>query len=71
MFHKGGDRFDRCKDWLYGRNLRKLVRQTERDQGMRSGLTTSDPERFKALERKNRELKRANEILRTASACYA
>ena len=51
--------------------LRKWVRQAERDQGMREGLTTSDGERLKALERENRELKRANEILRKASAFFA
>ncbi|MGB5178216.1 MAG: transposase, partial [Gammaproteobacteria bacterium] len=41
--------------------LRKWVRRAERDQGLRDGLTTSDRERLKALERENRELKRANE----------
>ena len=51
--------------------LRKWVRQAERDQGMREGLTTSDRERLKARERENRELKRANEILRKASAFFA
>ena len=51
--------------------LRKWVRRTERDQGMLEGLTTSDRERLKALERENRELKRANEILRKASAFFA
>ncbi len=51
--------------------LRKWVRQAERDQGLREGLTTSERERLKALERENRELKRANEILKTASAFFA
>jgi transposase-like protein len=51
--------------------LRKWVRQAERDQGRRNGMTTSDRERLKELERENRELKRANEILRTASAYFA
>jgi transposase-like protein len=51
--------------------LRKRVRRAERDQGLRDGLTTSDRERLKALERENRELKRANEILRKASAFFA
>ena len=51
--------------------LRKWMRKAERDQGMREGLTTSDRERLKALERENRELKRANEILRKASAFFA
>ncbi len=51
--------------------LRKWVRRAERDQGLREGLTSSDRERLKALERENRELKRANEILRKASAYFA
>ena len=51
--------------------LRKWVRRAERDQGLREGLTTSDRERLKALERENRELKWANEILRKASAFFA
>ncbi len=51
--------------------LRKWVRRAERDQGRRPGLTTDDQERLKALERENRELKRANEILRKASAYFA
>ena|SRR5689334_15660963 len=51
--------------------LRKWLRQVERDTGQRPGLTTSERERFKELERENRELKRANEILRKASAFFA
>ena len=51
--------------------LRKWVRQGERDQGRRAGLTSAERERFKALERENRELRRANEILRKASAYFA
>ena len=51
--------------------LRKWVRRAERDQGLREGLTNSDRERLKTLERENRELKRANEILRKASAFFA
>ncbi len=51
--------------------LRKWVRQTERDQGRRPGLTTEERERLKLLERENRELRRANEILRKASAYFA
>jgi transposase len=51
--------------------LRKWVRQAERDSGRREGMTTSDRERLKELERENRELKRANDILRTASAYFA
>ena len=51
--------------------LRKWLRQAERDAGGRPGLTTSERERLKELERENRELKRANEILRKASAYFA
>ncbi len=51
--------------------MRKWVRRAERDQGLRAGMTSSDRERLKALERENRELKRANEILRKASAYFA
>ena len=47
------------------------VRQAERDTGERAGLSTSEKERLKELERENRELKRANEILRKASAYFA
>jgi transposase len=52
-------------------SLRRWVQQAERDQGVRAGLSTTDRERLKQLERENRELKRANEILRTASAYFA
>jgi transposase len=51
--------------------LSNWVRQAERDQGKRAGTTTDDRERIKALERENRELKQANEILRKASAYFA
>ena len=51
--------------------LRRWVRQAERDHGRRPGLTTSEQRRIKELERENHELKRANEILRKASAYFA
>lgn len=51
--------------------LRRWVRQAERDRGERAGLSTTERERLMQLERENRELKRANEILRTASAFFA
>ena len=44
--------------------LRKWVRRAETDEGLRPGLTTTERERLKALERENRELRRANEILK-------
>ncbi len=52
-------------------SLRRWVRQAERDAGERPGLSRSDRDRLKDLERENRELKRANEILRKASAFFA
>mgnify|MGYP001217459728 CR=1 FL=1 len=54
-----------------GETLRKWVRQAERDRGRRAGLSTTERDRLKDLERENRELKRANEILRKASAFFA
>jgi transposase-like protein len=51
--------------------LRRWVRQTERDHGKRAGLTTEDRDELKQLRKDNRELKRANEILRKASAYFA
>jgi len=51
--------------------LRRWVRQAERDQGVRAGPTTEERARIKALERENRELRQANEILRKASAYFA
>lgn len=51
--------------------LRSWVRQIERDQGRRPGLTTTEREEMKRLEREVRELRRANEILKSASAFFA
>jgi transposase len=51
--------------------LRRWVRRAERDEGRRPGVTTEEQQRVKALERENRELRRANEILRKASAYFA
>jgi transposase len=51
--------------------LRNWVRQAERDQGRRPGLTTDERQRLKQLERENFELRRANEILKKASAYFA
>ena len=54
-----------------GETLRNWVRRAERDHGKRAGLTTDERARLKEPERENRELKRANEILRKASAYFA
>jgi transposase len=51
--------------------LRSWVAQAERDEGKRPGLTTDERARLKQLERENFELRRANEILKKASAYFA
>ena len=51
--------------------LRRWVRQAEIDHGKRAGVTSSDAERIAQLERENRELRKANEILKVASAFFA
>src|SRR5581483_460381 len=51
--------------------LRRWVREVERDAGLRPGPTRAEEDRVKALEREVRELRRANEILRKASAFFA
>jgi transposase len=51
--------------------LRQWVRQAERDRGERGELTSDERARLQALERENRELRQANEILRKASAYFA
>lgn len=52
-------------------SLRLWVRQAEVDRGRRAGTTTEDKQRIAELERENRELRRANEILKSASAFFA
>ena len=64
------------RGWSHGETrqvptLRSWVRRAERDAGKRPGLTTPERERFKEVERENRELRRTNEILRKASAFFA
>ena len=51
--------------------LRKWVRRAEVDGGQRPGVTTAERERLVQLERENRELRRANEILRAAASFFA
>ena len=50
--------------------LRKWVRRAEIDGGLRSGVSTEERTRVKELERENRELRRANEILKAAAAFF-
>ena len=52
-------------------SLRRWVRQAERDGGKRAGLKTTERDELKRLQRENVELKRANEMLRKASAFFA
>jgi transposase-like protein len=54
-----------------GQTLCSWVRQAERDLGKRDGPSTAERQRVKELEREVRELRRANEILRKASAFFA
>jgi transposase len=57
---------------VHRETLRLWVRQAEADQGLRQDrLTTLERERVRALEKENRELKRANEILKAASSYFA
>src|ERR1700756_1412872 len=51
--------------------LRQWVRRAETDAGQRPGLTTDERQRLRELERENKELRRANEILKAASAFFA
>lgn len=51
--------------------LRRWVRQAQRNQELSGGLTSNERFRLKALEKENKELRRANEILKTASAFFA
>jgi transposase len=59
---KMGMHWDTLKNW---------VRQSETDRGVRPGISTDERERLRELEREVRELRRANEILKTASAFFA
>ena len=68
----GGDCLDRGEDRLHGRDACGAgCGRLSAMRGMRPGATTDERERIKALERENRELRQANEILRKASAYFA
>src|SRR6476659_3935514 len=60
-----------AKFGMTAETLRNWVRQAEVDDGRRPGVTSAEAERIKELERENRELRRANEILKAASAFFA
>ena len=51
--------------------LRKWIRRAQVDSGVRQGVTSDERERLRELERENKELRRANEILKAASAFFA
>jgi transposase-like protein len=65
----GGDDLDRQQDWLHGRSLRRWCREEAADE--RHQRLADDQARLKLLEREVKELRRANEILRKASAYFA
>ena len=67
----GGDHLDCRQDRLTGQTLNEWLKKAERDSGRAPGVTTEMAARLKALERENRELRQANEILRKASAYFA
>ena len=54
-----------------GESLRRWVRQAEVDSGHRAGTTSADAEALRELKRENRDLRRANEILKAAAAFFA
>jgi transposase len=66
-----GDPRDRREARGAHESLRIWVRRAEVDEGRRPGLTTDERARLKELERENRELRRANEILKSASVFFA
>ena len=68
---RGGDCSIASKIGCSAETLRSWIRQAERDQGLREGLTSDEKARMKALEREVRELRQANEIFRKASAYFA
>lgn len=67
----GSDRIHRPKIGCTSQTLLGWVKREEVDSGEREGVTTPERERLKALEREVKELRRANEILKLASAFFA
>ncbi len=67
----GRDPVDRGQNRLLWRNAAQVGPSGRARPGVRAGPTTDERERIKALERENRELRQANEILRKASAYFA
>lgn len=67
----GSGRIDRPEDRLCAQTLLDWIKRDEIDHGQREGLTTDEREELKRLQREVKELRRANEILKTASAFFA
>ena len=67
----GGSDIDCDQDRLHAAELHDWVKKAEVDRGQRAGVPTDMADKLKALERENRELRQANEILRKASAYFA
>ena len=67
----GGSRSIAPKIGCVPQTLNEWVKRVEVDSGVREGVTSSDAQRMKDLERENKELRRANEILKLASAFFA
>jgi hypothetical protein len=70
-FALGGGDIDCCQDRLHTADADDWVKKAEIDSGQRTSVPTEMAEKLKALERENRELRQANEILRKASAYFA
>ncbi len=60
-----------AKCGMTAETLRKWIRRAQVDSGVRRGVTSDERERLRELERENKELRRANEILKAASAFFA
>ena len=65
-----GGRFHCAQDRLRAQTLLEWVKRSQIDAGTRPGVTTAEMARIKELEREVKELRRANEILKTASAFF-
>lgn len=70
-YHRGRIIADREPGLCSAHSLNEWVKKAEIDAGKRAGMTTDMSAKLKALERENRELRQANEILRKASAYFA
>ena len=66
----GWRRLDSAEDWLRAANLAGMDQAPQSRAGVRDGRTAAEAQRFKELERELKELRRANEILKRASAFF-